>query len=254
MQFWFRFNENAVSFGSSMLPKEMHYTISYHPNDSFINLHVTKNTNDQKNKPQIKIVRISKEDAIKYTDNITRRLLGNMLKPFDITEFKRRNRNKIRFLPFDALKDSPDGKVLEGKLTEAFMPITNKKKSRVKIKGNIGETLENLATSKEYLKRIGKNIRPIPKRHKTLVEGGTLVSRNESISVIRRGDQWFEVLTQNQFSSLIEIITTKDISRVVLGRAKMAMVKLREAKVYQDVEKYNKSVPTIIFNKSNVSK
>lgn len=256
IHFWVRFNENVISFGSHQLPKDIHYSISFHPDDDYINLHITKNVSNAKNKPQIKIVKISKADAKQYEKAFCRRLLGHILKPLDIAAFKIRSRNNVGFLSFDELQKGSTPKEMEEELATAFSPITKRQGggAKIKVKGDITAALQEMTESPEYIQKITRKITPISKPPLSFVEGGVLVSRTESITAIRVGESWYEVISSERPISLFSVLTNEEIEAKILRTIKRGIVHLRNANTYQDVEKHNKDVLKLVITKPKGSK
>lgn len=247
--FWVQFKEHLISFGYKELPKDIHFTISFNGVHG-INLHVTKNSDDFKNKPQIGIVSINKDDFERFENLITKKLLHLILKPFDIEDFKKRNRNRVGFLPFEKIQQSNTGKMIEEKLKDIIKPISKlQRKSRFKIKGDLSTAFNENTFSIPFLNKLMKHIRPLNFKSNLFVEGGNLISRKESIMVVRIDDKWFEI-NQPEIKNLLILLMGKNIGNKIKGRLKRAIVLVKNANSYKEVEKY-KSTPVLHFkNKS----
>lgn len=243
--FWIQVKEHLISFGYKELPKDIHFTISFNSVRG-INLHVTKNTNDFKNKPQIGIVTISKDDFDRFENLITKKLLRLILKPFDIGDFKKRNMNKVGFLSFEKIYLGNTGKMIEEKLKGIIKPISKlQKRSRFKIKGDIETAFNENPFSTTFLKKMMKHIRPLNFKSTLFVEGGNLISRKESITVVKIDDKWFE-FNQPDITNLLILLMGENIGNKIKWRLKRAIVLVKNANTYKEVEKYN-SAPVLHF-------
>ncbi len=61
-KFWIKLSNRLISFGCDALPNNVHFTIGFDERSPDINFHITKNTSDAKNKPQIKIFVTNKKE------------------------------------------------------------------------------------------------------------------------------------------------------------------------------------------------
>jgi hypothetical protein len=146
--FWIKFAPQMINFGFQGLPKSIHYTIAFSDKSSDINFHVTKETQDPKNKPKIEIVRMDKKLLQEWFEKILPKLsisfLNNLLQPLDIVELKERHNDNLGFISFESLKNTNEYLLTEQKLIDSFKEISRvRKKTRLKVEGNIEERLDN---------------------------------------------------------------------------------------------------------------
>lgn len=246
--FWFQIHPHLISFGSKQLPKDIHYTISFNENSPDINFHVTKNSNDAKTKPKIAIVVISKKDLDSLSDSLVRRMLKLTLKPFDIEDFRKRNRDKINFLSFEKIQNGELSNYIENELKEGFKPISKiKRKTRLKINGDIESHFESFATSTAYFDKLKENMTPLKIDKNLMIEGGIILSAKESITIIRIDENWFEINLPKSFTQIIASLTNETIAQKLTRRTKRAIIKLKHAKSYEDVKCYDLP-PRLNFN------
>jgi hypothetical protein len=60
--YWKKFGKGVVSFDYYGMPEDVHLSIVYNVDMSFMNLHATRNIDNLRFKPKVEIARISKED------------------------------------------------------------------------------------------------------------------------------------------------------------------------------------------------
>lgn len=53
------FEEHCTGIWWEGLPPDVHFTLSHRPQDNYVNLHVTRNYGDPRNKPKIEIARLN---------------------------------------------------------------------------------------------------------------------------------------------------------------------------------------------------
>lgn len=254
-KFWVQLQPHLLSFGWEGMPKDVHYTIAFNEHSPMINLHVTKNVtleNDER-KPYIRIVQISKEDLTRVSDSITKRMMGLIMEPYDIVEFKRKHRSQVGFLSFSSLQEGEVSKVVEMKLVNAFKPITKRQGKRLKFQNKIAEQLESFATEKGLMKRMFREIRPLRAKPKSWIEAGMLIGKHECVTVIRIIDKWYKIREHNSIRGMIKHLTNDKIAEVLTKKTKYALAKIRHANTYQQVAHHDKPV-TLFFKRSAETK
>lgn len=246
--FWFQFKSHLFTFGTKMLPKGIHLTISFHPNNTRVNFHVTNNKGDQANKPKITIVEIEKATLAQVSESLIKKMLGSMYKPFDFRQFTLDNRNKVGFISFTSIQESEYGKQMEEGIKNALLPITTfSRKTRVKLKGDIVGQLRGLLETKQQLKQLEKQIvvvRHIPKGDLS----GILISKRGSKVVMRVNDRWLEFKPLENLNEFLQLVLGKEHAETLMTRYKNAIKIVLKAKTYQEVEKYDK--PPLLYLKT----
>lgn len=254
--FWTQIRPYLVSFGAEGLPKHIHYTFAFNENSDSVNLHLTKDETSDSEKLQVRLTQIRKEHLEEVTNYIGKRMLHSILKPFDLAEFKRNNRGRIGFLSHDDLQRKEVASIIEGKLIEAFEPITKIRNKKVKVKGGkniIGEKLEHLATSREMFQVLRKNIKPVNYRtNGELIEGGMFVSRKETRQVLRIGNNWFEIHLFEKPTDFLKALSNEVIAGGFIRRAKRGIVKLRMAKNQNDLAGLEPPIKLVLLKKKEL--
>lgn len=78
------------------------------------------------------------------------------------------------------------------------------------------------------------------------MEAGNLISGMESITVIRIDDKWFEI-NQLEIKNLLILLMGENIGNKIKLRLRRAIILVKNANSYKEVEKY-KSTPVHHFN------
>lgn len=239
--FWIQIRPHLVSFGFKDLPKDVHLTISFHPDNPKINFHVTKNVGNSSSKPKISIVEIDKSILDQIGEKVSRRMLGAALKRFDLRQFTLDHRNKVGFISFDDIQKGKYSEQMENGLKNVFLPITTfPRKTRVKVKGDIGKQLEKFGTSKEYQKQLESYIVPVRHIPEGLLVSGMLITKKDMKIVLRINGTWYEFYRPDNLMPIVSSIVGSVAAKKLYRRYRRALVLVRKANTYQEVEQYDK--------------
>jgi len=255
-KFWFQIQPHLVSFGWEGMPKDVHCTLAFNDNSPFLNVHLTKNVtglNETQRKPSIRIVEMSKEELNIISQGLVKRMFGMIIEPYDIVAFKRRCRSKAAFLPFSNFEKPKTAQVIERKLTEALKPISKRQgKGRWKVVNGLEIQLAGFATDRSFLKLMMRELRPLRAKPKSWIEAGILVSKRDSVTVIRILDKWYKVREPKDLKGVLVHLAGERIADTLTKSAKYALAKIRHACVYDDVKQYDKPVRLILKKKATV--
>lgn len=248
--FWVRFLPQMINFGFPGLPKRVHYTISFSDKSPDINFHITKEV--EESKPKITIVCMDKQLLKEWVEGIMPELLSSflnkILQPLDIVKFKNRYDDNLCFISFENLKTSNEYLLTEQKLIDSFKEISKfKNKTRLEVKGNIKERLDNFVSSDELNDLVFKNsINDIANDFKRNVDGGIIISEKEVICVIRITNQWFLINQNFKEADLINEFIPLSIIRQINWKTKRALVVMKKAKSFEDTKHLNNPIRLII--------
>ena len=182
---WVRLDNEVLSFGKC--GSDAHLSISFSSKSKYFNLHVSRNTRDNTNKPKIEIFRIEKAYLEANAEKLSIWLLKNSLRPLNITKYHR----SVRYLPHDL--DTPEQTALVDRVLSKFIAQNATQKSKkLKFSKSSMTMLKKFSCSlsprpNDVLSRI-RRISASPER---LYEGGTLIIGKKTNSIIRIGKQWY---------------------------------------------------------------
>lgn len=244
--FWIQFKSQLISFGFKGLPEGTHFTISFDERSPDINFHVTKNATYLKDKPQIKIVVIDKQLLEDVAPSLTLLMLNKILKPLVMKELKAKYDYKLGFISFDSLQNSQVSFVTEQLLIESFKDISRfKRKTRLKVDGDINMGLENFAKSEHLQQTLLDNIVELSDEFEKYVEGGMVLTEDNTLQVIKINERWFTIRTDIKLYDILCVFVNPKIARHLVWKTKRALVAVKYAKKYSDTENLNKPVRLI---------
>ncbi|MBW7943454.1 MAG: hypothetical protein H3C64_13965 [Candidatus Kuenenia stuttgartiensis] len=233
--FWAHFNERRVSFQPDGLPPSIHYTISTEK-DGIMNFHITKNTKDHTNKPQIKIARFDKaflDELMTFAPGV---ITGKMFRRFRL--FPREIKN-ARALFWDEMEKDRETldivKELEPIIYLAF------KGNKVKFTKEFIKQLEAKAASGDIQKHLQKHLRRLHAHSfdPPAWRWGILVSRGKMMAFICGYGKCYVVRKDMRFEELLRAFATPAFARTITDCANEALERIKDAETYEDTRPYN---------------
>lgn len=244
--FWIQFKSHLVSFGCKGLPDGTHFTIGFDERSTDINFHVTKNTTDPKDKPQIKIVIIDKQTFEEVTPSLALSMLNKILKPLDMKKLKAKYNYDLGFISFDSLQNSEASFLTEQCLIDGFKDISRlKRKTRLKVEGDIEKRLESFATSEQLQQTLLNNKVELSDEFEKYVEGGMVLMEDNTLQVIRINERWFTIRTDIKPFDILCAFVKPKLACHLVWKTKRALVAVKHAKKYSDTENLNRPIRLI---------
>lgn len=241
--FWIQFKSHLISFGFKGLPEDTHFTVGFDDRSPDINFHVTKNSVDPKDKPQIKIVIIDKQLLEEDTPPLTLAMLNKMLKPLNMEELKAKYDYDLGFISFDSLQNSEASSLTKQRLIDSFKDISRfRRRTRLKVEGDIDMRLESFATSKELQKSILGNIVELSEEFEKNVEGGMVLTEDNTLQVIRINERWFKIRTDIKPFDLLCAFVNPQLAKHLIWQTKRALIAVKNASKYSDTAHLNKPI------------
>lgn len=241
--FWCSLQNHLFTFGFKGLPDKVHLTIVFGETVSDINFHVTKNTGDYKNKPQIKIVIINQDELINNAKEISSVLLKGWLKPFDLKEFKKKHNDEISFLSYDRLNNSGLSEATEKQFKESFKGISRiKGKTRLKVKGDINDIIEKFTDSENLLDLYFNELEEVADVYYKPMDGGFIISNQDIIQVIRIDKEWFSIKKNSTPFDILCLFVDRKTAYIIICHTLEAIDRVSRAESYTDTEKYNNPI------------
>ncbi|MEX0609708.1 MAG: hypothetical protein WD016_03125 [Balneolaceae bacterium] len=246
--FWIQIKSHLISFGFKGLPKGVHYTIGFDSRTQDVNLHVTKNHSDPKDKPQLKIVVIDKKLLEEIAPSLALSMLNLILKPLKIETLKTDQNKRLSFISFDKLQNSKLSLSTEQQLTDSFKDIIRfRKKTRLKIKGNIEQRVEKFALSEDLLESFIESLEELDlsKESSKNVEGGIILTDNSTINVIRVNNEWYTFTPEMSLLEFFSAFVNPRLARHLIWKTKRAIIHIKNTKNYSDTEEINTPIRLI---------
>ena len=252
--FWVQFKSHIVSFGFKGLPDNIHFTIGFDDRSPDINIHITKNVADQTNKPKIRIACIDKILLEEIVPSLSIAMLNKFLQPIDLDELKRKYDYDLGFISFDSFEHSDTYSLTEQKLIDSFKDISKfKRKTRLKIEGDIEKRLVSFSTSEDLQASILDNMVELTTEFQKPVDGGMIISEDSTLQVIRLNDKWFTLRTDLKPFDLLTTFINSNLASRLIWKTKRALVNVKKAETYADTKSFDKQVRLIRQNSKNAS-
>jgi len=238
---WFQFLGDRLSFHYIGLPDDIHITISFNANSPDINLHVSRNL-DVENKPKVEVMRINKELLNNLQQNIGLSIFNSMFEPLQLKPYHLYS-DRCGYFSWDTLNEQSVQTAFENNLVKGFRPVSRMKgKKKFKIEGDLTQPFETLASSIHLSNVMLRNIRPVPKVHRTPTEGGIMLFKNKSFMVIRIFDAWYKVRDEITIFQMLSSSIKPEILRTLSCNLRKAIILTRNANTYQEVKDAKLSV------------
>jgi len=244
--FWFQFKSHLFSFGFKGLPDNVHFTIGFDHRSPDINLHITKNVGDSTYKPKITIVCINKNLLEEIVPSLSLAMLNKFLQPIDLDELKSKYDYDLGFISFESFEHSDTYSLTEQKLIDSFKDISKfKRKTRLKIEGDIEKRLEFFSTSEDLQAAIFNNMVRLTTEFQKPVDGGMIISDDTVLQVIRFNDKWFTLRTELKSFDLLTTFINPKLAKHLIWKTMRALVTIKYAETFADTKKINKPVRLI---------
>ncbi len=241
--FWVQIKSHLVSFGFKGLPDNVHFTIGFDDRSPDINLHITKNVADSINKPKIRIICIDKILLEEIAPSLSLAMLNKILQPIDLGELKRKYNYDLGFISFDNFEHSKTYSLTEQKLIDSFKDISKfKRKTRLKIEGDIEERLELFSISEDLQSSIFDNMVELTTEFQKPVDGGVIISEDNTLQVIRFNYKWFTIRTDLKPFDLLKAFINPKLENHLIWKTKRALVSIKYAETYADTKQLDKPV------------
>lgn len=238
--FWVHFHKAFTSFGHKGLPKDVHFTLSYNEECEDVNIHLTRNTGDPKNKPQIGLVKINKKLLEKVGPYSLLDVIKTFLKPIDLTEFLN-NGSEIKFMPIESLEKDGSTNQFEHVLFKHFKPITKVGKSRLKVKGPLEDKFLELISSEELSTSMDELYVDL-KQGIESTRGGIFYHENKTFAIVKYNDVWYEYTTDVTSLELLSSVVGKDWAKIIARYTKRALAKIRHATTYNETKQFDQPI------------
>lgn len=243
--FWIQIKSDLITFGYKGLPNGVHFTFVYDSNSPDLNFHVTKNSSESNNinKPKIKIVVIDKKDFEDILPSLTLSILNKILIPIDIKHLNEKSKYGLGFLSYDNLEKLELYSFIERMFLESFDDISRlKRKTRLKIEGNIEKQLDNFVSSDVMKKLLFENIVDLSFEFEKKVDFGMVLSEDLVLQVLRINNCWYKIKTDIVPLDLLTAILTPQLVKHLVLKTKRAIVAVKNSKTYSDTECLNKPI------------
>lgn len=237
-QFWVQFKDSLISYGLKVLPKNVHFTLSFENESEDINFHITKETG-LKDKPQIKILLINKARLIDMLPTTLNIMFNMLFKRLNVRRLKRKYKSS-QFFPFDFIESPEAQSVLETEFVNGFKPITKlRKKTRLKINGNIEDQMSSMIESKQFQDMIFNFAYQEARKSNYQPAKGVVMLPTGAIGVFCIGQQWYSMRRDIKIKEFIGSVISSEMITEINWKIKRSLIAIKHAECYQDVKHLN---------------
>lgn len=251
--FWIQFKEHLISFGFKGLPDNIHFTIGFDKRSLDINFHVTKNSFASEDKPQIKILVIEKALLKRNMSTLFNTLFNTLLVPINIEELKAKYDYDLGFLSFNKLKSQSISFFMQQQIIDSFKDISSlKRKTRLKIKGDIEKKFESLLTSDVLKQVILQNIDNLPGKFKKNIQGGIIITKDNAIQVLIFNGKCFEIKQKITPMDILLSFINPQLAKQLIEKTKRALISVKCATGYSEIENLNNPL-RLVMSTDNIA-
>lgn len=233
--FWFQIKSQLIIFGLKGTPNNVHFTISYNEKSDDINFHITKNSTDPKDKPQIKIIIINKKLFNEVLPPLLIKFLNRILVLFEVEKFKKKYGNELYFISYDSLQKPEIYSKIEQQLSIHFNDILKRKNNNhYKINGNIEECFEALINSKNFKDSIIDSEYNLFEKFNNQTKNGIIITNDNAVFVFFINNKWYTLNTNLSFFHILATSLNQKLAQQITWKTKRALIAIKDAKKYSD--------------------
>ncbi len=243
--FWITIKDTHISFGTKELPDGVHITISFHPNDKFINLHLTRNGKsiDTSNKPKITIVKINKKELEDLFPFIAKLMLNILLRRVEDGEFRKQFRRLI-FIHGNA-KRNKSYPAIERRTINVFKKFSKltRHKTKIEIKGDIDTVFERIEDSEAFHNWAFPRLQMSAGLQKKY-SSGVIAIADGSTQFLKINRSWYQ-LNNSSFRDILLAILPKQLGDSIISHYENAIEKIQLCSNYDDSKEFDS--PIILY-------
>ena len=244
---WTGFNENRISFYIIGIDGKLHFTVSSHEKDQYVNLHITKNVANQIYKPKITIVKAEKTAMQEIMEIVAKAFFVKKFKPIHFRNYSRRARKRMRILFLDNFEEQPIFNVIEKKPTESYHRHSKIKNGRLKINEQITEEMAVFARSKQWQHQVLNCLKVVNKKsfNGNQFRGGILILGAQSMPFISRNNNCYILQKGIQIENFLQTFMKPELVSILMNNCRNAISIIKEAKTYADTKPYD--IPIVLY-------
>lgn len=232
------FEEHCTGIWWEGLPADVHFTLSHRPQDNYVNLHVTRNYGDPRNKPKIEIARLNKEACktmLESFDAVFHKHAWTKLK-LNFSKIRNNRSSTHYFLLLDDLQKQKQFSKFRNNMSLAFLKSSKiKQKRRLKILKTIEQEMEQLIIDPSLQKTFYKSLRKLPLIWTNKPQAAILVSKEYSGCVIMTNEGVFE-FNRSALPEILSSLIQPDLYAALNSFIPLAIQQVSIAKTYKDTE------------------
>jgi hypothetical protein len=229
------------------LPKGVHLSLSYSPNDAYINLHVTKNAESQTNKPKVEIARVAKKEAEGIFRPIFQAVFDNLFVPFDMRPYQvgqLRSNWGARYISIMRLKNKRGYREVKRHFTPTFKKYAERKaggKTLMIAKG-IEQALFERVDMPAIVDFFFDQLKRIPTRFPAGADFGMLLAKDKYAFLMRFNNRWFKLQENPDPSVAFRECLKPGVYQTLVDQTLMAIEVVSKATTYDETKPYDNPI------------
>lgn len=241
--FWISLQNDIISFGFKGIPKNIHFTLSFNEKNEDINLHITKNSLDQFNKPQLKIFVINKKIILENSEQFLYSFLNGILEKIDVNDLRCKSGYQLSFVSLKSIEKSENISTFQNEIFEYIRKINkSKRKNRLKIVENIGEQFEQFANDITIQNLIINNKITFESKSENTIESGIILTENESYFVVKIGVDWFKIRNDLKPVDLISILVDQNVANYIINKITVEVKLIETFNTFEESKKFSNPI------------
>lgn len=234
--FWGQIKKDRISFRYKQLPPSVHMTLSYHPGNPLNNFHVSKNTSDEKNKPQIKVAYFGKDFEKVLAPSIGAFMLHHLFEPISFKSYSRRDRKNVRLLFFDELEKDPQSMIFKDQVMQLFLKHSVIKRQKLELDPSFFTAFEALAHTRDVLNLFNNHLRVLRNNtfHSTSFRPGILIRGNQSFVFIARNGRCHLLQKRKDLAEMLSFFMQPDLATALVQETAMAVDNIKDTLTFED--------------------
>ena len=210
---------------------DIHFSIAFNSDSEDLNLHVTRNQTALQQKARIEIFRINKKELEELCPVLTDRMWNLIWRPLCLNTFKKKRRlraNGVRFYPFDALENTKNTAEFKNSLLSTFRQLATTKKNRLKIKGDIEQTINKVLTDNTFTRKLLPKFQGLPRKFPKRPVAGFIISNQFTGCVICSNNHWYGLREDIQPVDFLSAWMGPDLAKHVVFKILMAYARITQ--------------------------
>lgn len=250
---WLNLGKTVASFAGSALPGNVHFSISYHPDSEYINLHVTKNVGSQTDKPKIEILKVKKDEAEALFRVFMHGWWQAMLCPFDMRAYQSRRSvatRNARFLSFGRFQRSKEYKILKKEMERTFRRHTTMQggKRRLKMDAAIEGAFTQLVKTIPIHNLLACQFKRVPRRFTSASDIGFMISGAYTGLLLCVNHQWYTFRGGVQVLDFLSACMPPDLVAAIIEKFETAICIVAASETYAQTEPHNDPIILCVEN------
>ncbi len=253
------FSNDRVSVGLDTFQSDIHFTLAFNSTNrdgsknEYINFHVSRNIGDPAKKPKSEVVRMRKETAEQLVEDFSKFLLQHILEPLDIEALQRRNNEPLCFISDIDFQESKFYNSANNQFNQIISCVSEeRRKGRFYVSNNLEDELEKLSPDELAFIEYCHSGKPLDEVSSEVVESGKIVTDTDLITAINFYGKWYLHKNDIPFVDLVKTFLKPKLSFKIYYRFKRAIVAVRKASTYREIEHLNRPV-IIVKSAKNIT-